>query len=140
MDKKLKTQKLQKMPAAPEIEASLLGSILIDEEAINKITSLLRPEVFYLKEHQVIFQAMLSLIAKNEPVDEVTVYEELKKLKKTEIIGGAVYLSRLSLNISSAANIVYHAKIIYDKFILRKIIAAAKQISSDTTKRILLIL
>ena len=100
-----------KPPAAPEIEASVLGGMLIEKEAVPKAIELLTSESFYLKEHRLIFEAMISLFDAGEPIDTVTLYEELKKREKLEEAGGAVYLSKLSQNISSAANIEYHASI-----------------------------
>ncbi len=118
-----------KPPAAPEIEASVLGAMLIENEAVPKALELLQPETFYLKEHRLIFAAMVSLFEAGEPIDTVTVYEELKKREQLEECGGAVYLSKLSQNISSAANIEYHAKIILEKEILRGLITSSHQIA-----------
>ncbi len=118
-----------KPPSAPEIEASVLGAMLIEKEAVPKAIELLKTESFYLKEHQLIFEAMVHLFDAGEPIDTVTVYEELKKREQTEVSGGAVYLSKLSQNISSAANIEYHAKIILEKEILRGLITSAHEIA-----------
>ena len=108
-----------KPPAAPEIEAAILGAMMIEKEAIPKAIELLTPQSFYLKEHRLIFEAMQSLFEAGEPIDTVTVYEELKKRNQVEEVGGAVYLSKMSQNISSAANVQYHAKIVLEKEILR---------------------
>ncbi|MHB1688969.1 MAG: replicative DNA helicase [Ignavibacteriaceae bacterium] len=118
-----------KPPAAPEIEAAVLGAMMIEKEAVPKAIELLTPESFYLKEHRIIFEAMLSLFDASEPIDTVTLYEELKKREKAEEVGGAVYLSKLSQNISSAANIEYHSKIILEKQILRGLITSSHQIA-----------
>ncbi len=119
----------RKPPAVPEIEASVLGGMLIEKEAVPKAIELLSPESFYLKEHRLIFEAMISLFNAGEPIDTVTLYEELKKREKLEEAGGAVYLSKLSQNISSAANIEYHAKIILEKQILRGLITSSHEIA-----------
>ncbi len=118
-----------KPPAAPEIEASVLGAMLIEKEAVPKAIELLTAESFYLKEHRLIFEAMVSLFDSGEPIDTVTLYEELKKREHLEEVGGAVYLSKLSQNISSAANIEYHAKIILEKEILRGLITSSHEIA-----------
>lgn len=118
-----------KPPSAPEIEASVLGAMMIEKEAISKAIELLSSNSFYLKEHKLIFEAMVSLFESSEPVDTVTLYEELKKREQLEEIGGAVYLSKLSQNISSAANIEYHAKIILEKEILRGLITSSHEIA-----------
>ncbi len=118
-----------KPPAAADIEASVLGAMMIEREAVPKAIELLSAESFYLKEHKLIFEAMVSLFESGEPIDTVTLYEELKKREQAEEAGGAVYLSRLSQNISSAANIEYHAKIILEKEILRGLITSSHEIA-----------
>lgn len=119
-----------KPPAVPEIEASVLGAILIEKEAVPKALELLTPSSFYVKAHRLIFEAMVSLFESSEPIDTVTLYEELKKREQIEDVGGAVYLSKLSQNISSAANIEFHAKIILEKEILRGLISSSHEIAS----------
>ncbi len=118
-----------KPPSAPEIEASVLGAMMIEKEAVPKAIELLSSESFYLKAHKKIFEAMVSLFESGEPIDTVTLYEELKKREELEEVGGAVYLSKLSQNISSAANIEYHAKIILEKEILRGLITSSHEIA-----------
>jgi replicative DNA helicase len=120
-----------KPPSAPEIEAAVLGGMMIEKEAVPKAIELLRPNSFYLKQHQLIFDAMSHLFESGEPIDTVTLYEELSKREQIEQVGGAVYLSKLSQNISSAANIEYHAKIILEKEILRGLISSAHKIASS---------
>ena len=119
-------------PCAPEIECSVLGGILIEKEAVSIVADILIPDCFYLKEHILIYKAMIYLFESGSPIDVVTVYEELKKCEQIEEIGGAVYLSKLSQNISSAANIEHHAKIIYEKYILRNLITAAHNIAKSS--------
>jgi replicative DNA helicase len=118
-----------KPPAAPEIEAAVLGAMLIDKGAVPRAIELLNTNSFYLREHRLIFDAMVSLFETGDPVDTVTLYEELKKREQAEEVGGAVYLSRLSQNISSAANIEFHAKIILEKEILRGLITSSHEIA-----------
>ena len=118
-----------KPPSAPEIEASVLGAMMIEKEAVPKAIELLTSNSFYLTEHKKIFEAMVSLFESGEPIDTVTLYDELKKREQLDEIGGAVYLSKLSQNISSAANIEYHAKIILEKEILRGLISSSHDIA-----------
>lgn len=118
-----------KPPAAVDIEAAVLGAMLIEKEAVPKAIELLNSDSFYLKEHRLIFDAMVSLFESGEPIDTVTLYEELKKREKAEEVGGAIYLSKLSQNISSAANIEFHAKIILEKEILRGLITSSHEIA-----------
>lgn len=118
-----------KPPAAPEIEASVLGAMMIEKEAVAKAVELLTSSTFYVKAHQLIFGAMVTLFEAGEAIDTVTVYEELKKREQVNEVGGALYLSKISQNISSAANIEYHAKIILEKEILRGLISSSHEIA-----------
>jgi len=118
-----------KPPAVPEIEASVLGAMMIEKQAVPKALEMLNPDSFYLKSHRLIYEAMVSLFESGEPIDTVTLYEELKKRNHLDEVGGAVYLSKLSQNIPSAANIEYHAKIILEKQILRGLISSAHEIA-----------
>ena len=120
-----------KPPAVPEVEAAVLGAMLIEKEAVSKALELLTPESFYLKEHRLIFEAMVHLFQSTEPIDTVTLYNELKKQEKLEEAGGIVYISKLAQNISSAANIEFHAKIILEKEILRGLITTSHNIARD---------
>jgi replicative DNA helicase len=116
-------------PAVPEVEMAVLGAMLIDEEAIPKAVEILKPESFFDKRNRVVFESMASLYEANEPIDTVSVYEELKKSGKAEEAGGAVYLSKLTQDISSAANIDYHARVVLEKWILRQLISASMEIA-----------
>ena len=118
-----------KPPQVPEIEASILGAMMLEKEAVAKAIGMLHPESFYLPAHQKIYSAMITLFEKDEPIDTVTLYSELKQRKELEEVGGAVYLSKLSQNIPSAANIEYHAKIVLEKEILRKLITTSHAIA-----------
>ncbi|MDZ7766562.1 MAG: DnaB-like helicase N-terminal domain-containing protein [Melioribacteraceae bacterium] len=120
-----------KPPAAIEVERMVLGAMLIDGEAVPKAVEILKPENFYDKKHGFIFDAIVSLYNSNEPVDTVTLYEELKKSAKLDEVGGATFISKLSEDISSAANIDFHARVILEKWILRKLISTSFEIASD---------
>lgn len=117
------------LPSSPEIEASVLGAMLIEKDAVPKAIELLDPSAFYVPKNQIIFETMIHLFESNEPIDTVTVYEELKKAGKADEVGGAIYLSQLSQDISSAANIIFHAKIILEKAILRNLITASHEVA-----------
>lgn len=118
-------------PSSPEVEAAVLGAMLIDKEAIAKVLNIINADSFYLPAHQMIFEAMISLFESNEPVDTVSVYEELKKRNQIENVGGAAYLSQLAQNVSSPAMIEFHSKIIVEKQILRSLITNAHLIEKD---------
>lgn len=118
-------------PSAPDVEAAVLGAILIDKDAIAKVLDILNKDSFYKPAHQMIFEAMLSLIESNEPIDTVTVYEELSKRNQIDAIGGAAYLSKLAQDVSSPAMIEFHSKIIVEKQILRSLIESANAIQKE---------
>lgn len=121
-----------KPPSAVDVEQAILGSVLIDRDAILKAVELLTPEQFYLKEHRLIFEGMCKLFNSGKPIDTLTVYEELKRSGNIEEVGGAGYLSKLSQNISSAANIEHYCKIILEKYILRSLITSSMEIAKSS--------
>lgn len=127
---KLRTASKQP-PAAPEVEMSVLGAMLIEHDAVPKAIEILKPEAFYEKRNRIIFEAMTSLYESDEPIDTVSIYEELKKSGKVEESGGAAYLGKLTQDISSAANIDYHARIVLEKWILRQLITASMDIARN---------
>ncbi|MHB9040156.1 MAG: replicative DNA helicase [Melioribacteraceae bacterium] len=117
-------------PSVPEVEMAVLGAMLIDNDAVPKAIEILKPESFFDKRNRIIFESMSSLYESNEPIDTVSVYEELKKSGKGEEAGGAAYLSKLTQDISSAANIDYHARVVLEKWILRQLIHSSFEIAS----------
>lgn len=116
-------------PQNVEVERSVLGGILIDPDAINKVLEFLSSEDFYRTSHRVIFNAILSLYQKSEPADLVTVTNELRSNGDLDTAGGASYLSSLVDSIPTAANIVHYGKIIHEKAIVRKLIQGATEIA-----------
>jgi replicative DNA helicase len=118
-------------PSAPEVEMSVLGAMLIENDAVPKAIEVLKPESFYEKKNRVIFEAMSSLYEADEPIDTVSIYEELKKSGKVDEAGGAAYLGKLTQEISSAANVDYHARIVLEKWILRQLITASMDIARN---------
>jgi len=109
-------------PQATDVEQSVLGAMLIEREAIPRAIEILMPDGFYLAKHQKIYTAMLSLFERGNPVDLITLTEELKRRGDLDDIGGAYYLTELSTQVASAANVEYHARIIAEKSLLRKMI------------------
>ncbi len=109
-----------------DAEQSVLGAMLLDREAVISVTEKLKDEHFYKENHKEIFRAMLDLYGRNEPVDLVTVSEELKKAGILEEAGGVSYLSDLSNAVPITANARYYADIIEEKAILRHLIDAGK--------------
>lgn len=116
-------------PHSQEAEQSVLGSILIDPEAIIKVSDVLSPESFYEKQHQLIYAAMLSLFEKRQAIDAITLVEELRKEKNLKDIGGASKVAELSTTVMTAANVVQYAQIVADTAIKRRLITLAGEVS-----------
>ena len=133
MSKKTDVEKLKSIskqpPQAVEVERYVLGAVLLDENALNKIIDILKPEYFYERKHSVIFKTMLSLYRSQEPIDSVTLFEELRKAGDLEKAGGAAYITQLTQDVSSAANVEYHARIVLEKWILRELITTSIDIA-----------
>ena len=115
-------------PQALELEASIIGALMIEKDAFSSITDLLRPESFYSDQHRHIFEAVQALSAKDAPIDVLSVAEQLKLAGKLELAGGVLYLSDLTRRVASAAHVRYHAQIIAQKATARDLITAACQI------------
>ncbi|NCO24422.1 MAG: replicative DNA helicase [Candidatus Infernicultor aquiphilus] len=111
-------------------EQAALGSMLLQEEAILHSIDILKPEDFYQKSHQIIFQCILDLFEKSRGVDLVTLTEELNRKNLLEKIGGVTYLTNLINSVPTAANIEYYSKIIEEKSILRHLINNTTKIIS----------
>jgi len=116
-------------PQNLEAEMSLLGSILIDKNAMLRIVDLIDVEDFYKKGHAQIFSSMRELYAKNEPVDVLTLGNKLEEKTQLEGIGGRSYLVHLSNVVPTASHISQYAKIVRKKSTLRKLLGAAEHIS-----------
>lgn len=112
-------------PQAVEAEASVLGGMLLERSAIGRAVELLDDTCFYLDSHRTIFSTICVLYDKGVPVDLVTVTEELKKRKQLDKAGGASYISVLLERVATGANVEYHARIILEKAVLRKLIQSA---------------
>ncbi|NLP36958.1 MAG: replicative DNA helicase [Firmicutes bacterium] len=117
-------------PQNLEAEQSVLGSMLIDREAIVIASELVRPTDFYREGHQKIFEAMLALSERGEPVDLITLSEELEQQNLLETVGGISYLTTLANIVPTAANVSYYARIVQEKAVLRSMINTATQIVS----------
>ena len=115
-------------PNSIEAEQSVLGAMIIDKEAINSALEIIRPEDFYKEANREIFETMIVLFNKNEPVDLITLSEELKRRGTLDNIGGVTYLANLSSSIATTANIKYYCKIVQEKSILRRLIKSSDDI------------
>ena len=115
-------------PQSIEAEQSVLGSMIIEKEAIFVVAELLQESDFYRTAHQKIFEAIIALSEKGEPVDLVTLADELQRRHALEAVGGTAYLSALAGAVPTAANVQYYALIVRDKAILRSLINTATRI------------
>jgi len=123
-------EKLDKLPPQSiEAEQSVLGSLLLNKKAIIRIADILRPEDFYRDTHRHIYETMIELFEKNEPIDILTVSSRLDAKKLLEKIGGSSYLTNLVNFVPTASNIVHYAKIVQRKKLLRDLIDAAYDIT-----------
>ncbi len=114
-----------------EAEISVLGSMLLDNEAINLVTELLRTDNFYKTSHQYIFDTIVNLYNKSNAVDLVILKDELKKQSLLEKVGGAEYLLELEESVPLASNVEYYAKIVREKTIKRDLITATAKIQQE---------
>ncbi len=119
-------------PQNLEAEQSILGGILLDNQALNNVLEILNTNDFYSDVHRKIFAAVLELSERNEPCDVVTLSNNLKDKKLLDQVGGRVYLASLVDNVPSAANIAYYSKIVKEKAILRGLIEAATGILNNS--------
>lgn len=116
-------------PQNIEAEQSVLGSLMLDKDAIIKVSDILIPEDFYRGAHQLIFETMLELYNQNEPIDLLSVSNRLEEKGKLKEIGGISYLTELINSVPSAANIIHYAKIVQKKKLHRDLIDAAHTIT-----------
>jgi len=122
-------------PQNNEAEQSVIGAVFLSKEALITAMEILRPEDFYKTAHQRIFQTMLDLYEKGEPVDLVTVTAELQDHKLLDEVGGVPYLTALAGSVPTAANVEYYARIVEEKSLLRRLILTATKIANDGYSR-----
>ncbi len=114
-------------PQAVEVEKAILGAMLLEHGAIPRAIEVLVPDAFYRPEHERIYQAALGLFEAGSPVDIITLAEELRQREQLDAVGGAPYLAELADGVASAANVEYHARIVSEKALLRKLISTMTQ-------------
>jgi replicative DNA helicase len=119
-------------PQAVEVEEAVLGALMLDRDAITIVLEILESDSFYKDEHKAIYGAIRQLFQKSQPIDLLTVTNELRSTGKLEFAGGAFYISELTNRVSSAANIEYHARIVAQKYILRRLIEITTEIQRDS--------
>jgi replicative DNA helicase len=109
-------------PQALEMEQAVLGALLLEKDALNKIVDVVRPEMFYKEGHKLIYESVNKLFQNSEPIDLLTVKNHLSSTGMLEAAGGVYYLTELTSKVASAANIEYHARVIAQKYLMRELI------------------
>ena len=117
-------------PQAIDLEKAVLGALLIDKDAFTVVSEILRPETFYVPQHQKIYLAIQTLNVQEKPVDIMTVTEELKRESTLEQAGGPAYLFQISNGVASSAHVEYHAKILAQKYLARQLISYSSTIET----------
>ena len=119
-------------PQAIDLEEAVLGAMMLDKKGVDDVIDILHPEAFYKPAHQFIYAAIYTLFENSEPIDLLTVSNQLKKDEKLEAIGGDFYLINLSQKVSSSAHIEFHARIVLQKYIQRKLISISSEIITSS--------
>ncbi len=118
-------------PQAVDLEEAVLGAMMIDKKGVDDVIDILHSETFYKQAHQYIFDAMFTLFNESEPIDLLTVSNQLRKDSKLESVGGDFYLVNLTQKVSSSAHIEFHARIILQKYIQRRLISISSEIIDE---------
>ncbi|MGV8946108.1 MAG: replicative DNA helicase [Lutibacter sp.] len=118
-------------PQALELEEAVLGAMMIDKKGVDDVIDILHPEAFYKEAHQLIYEAIFILFQNSEPTDLLTVANQLRKTNNLEAAGGDFYLVRLTQKVASSAHIEFHARIILQKYIQRKLITISSEIIEE---------
>ncbi len=115
-------------PQSLEAEQSVLGSMLIDKEVVPVVMEILKPEDFYRPDHKEIYDVIIELFDRAQPIDLITVSERLKLHGKLDLVGGLEYLTNIATEVPTTANVKHYAKIVEEKALLRKLIKASSDI------------
>ncbi|MFA8301180.1 MAG: replicative DNA helicase [Hyphomicrobiales bacterium] len=118
-------------PQSTELEEAVLGALMIEKDAVTTVIDILKPEVFYKQANQAIYFAIQSLFARSEPIDILTVTNELKSNGDLELVGGPYYITQLTTRVSSSAHIEFHARIILQNHLKRELIRIGSEIVKD---------
>src|SRR5215813_6102611 len=118
------------LPQNIEAECGVLGSIIIDPEAIVQVSDFLHADDFYRDAHHTIYEVILQLYEEHEPADFITICDELERRNKLEDVGGAGYITSLINQVPTSGNVEYYGRIVERTAILRRLIHAAGQIAA----------
>ncbi|MDR1683198.1 MAG: replicative DNA helicase [Candidatus Symbiothrix sp.] len=117
-------------PQARELEEAVLGALMLEKDAYPLVSEMLKPKSFYDKSHELIFTAIQNLAVNQEPIDILTVVEQLRKSGDLEAVGGVSYIAQLSQKVVSSAHLEYHARIVAQKALARELISFSSVIAS----------
>jgi replicative DNA helicase len=124
-------------PQARDLEEAILGALMLEKDAIMSVADILHTECFYDPRHKEIYTAIIELFAEAQPIDVLTVKQKLQKLGKLDVAGGTIYLAEITSKVNSAANIVFHARIVLEAYIKRSVIRIVGELGTlayeDTT-------
>lgn len=132
LDENFDFKGIPKPPEALDLEVQVLGAMMIDNLIINDVLQILSPKDFYSTRHSIIFEAALSLNQKNEPVDGLTISQELIRMGKLEDAGGNNYVVDLMVNTTTSANALHCCRLIHEKRVLRELINLSSEITTDS--------
>ena len=118
-------------PQDLDAEMSVLGALLLEPKASHEIIGTLKADDFYRPAHGRVFEAMIELTSRSEPVDEITLSAELKKMGHLESCGGISFLNQLSMRVPTAANVEHYARIVQKRSQARKLIKTATTIATS---------
>ncbi len=119
-------------PQAIDLEEAVIGAMMIDKKGVDDVIDILHADAFYKPAHRFIYLAIFKLFENSEPIDLLTVSNQLKKDEKLEAVGGDFYLINLTQKVSSAAHIEFHARIILQKYIQRRLISISTEIITNS--------
>jgi replicative DNA helicase len=125
----LASLKIRVPPHNLEAEMALLGSVMLRPDAIYEIMDIVQPDSFYFEKHRSIYETMLDLFTKREPIDILSLTSRLKEKELLERVGGTSFLTELTTTVPSSANIKHYAEIVRKKFMMRELIEASEYIS-----------
>ena len=114
-------------PQAVEYEEALLGAMMLEQNAAGRVIGKLKAEMFYQNAHKEIFKAMVAVYNEHNPIDLLSVTAQLRKSKTLDAVGGAYYLTTLTNNVASSANINYYADVVIEKYMLREVISVSTE-------------
>jgi replicative DNA helicase len=118
-------------PQAIALEEAVLGALMLEKDALTDVVDILKSDSFYLAKHQIIYQAIITLFTKSEPIDVLTVANELKRTGELEKGGGVAYIADLTGKVNSASNIEYHARIVSEMSIKREMISISSEMQKE---------